>query len=101
MLTTRSLNECVGLPESSLTHSPPVRPSSSASRSARTSGVRPGSRRTRAPGSWPRGGADRGARGVPDGQQGDVAPDVLRPRLDLLAGHGAEQVLVVVDLERA
>ena len=42
--TTRSLNEWVGLPESSLTHSPPVIPSSLARLSARTSLVNPGCR---------------------------------------------------------
>jgi hypothetical protein len=54
-LTTRSLKEWVGLALSSLTHRPPVMPSSSASRSARTSGVMPGSSETRDAGSWPTG----------------------------------------------
>ncbi|CAM5598247.1 hypothetical protein SVIOM342S_03906 [Streptomyces violaceorubidus] len=40
--TTRSLKECVGLPESSLTYSPPVTPSSRARLSALTSLVQPG-----------------------------------------------------------
>jgi hypothetical protein len=40
--TTRSLNECVGLPVSSFTHNR-FRPSAAASLSARTSRVRPGS----------------------------------------------------------
>ena len=39
--TTRSLNECVGFAESSLIHTGAVNPSSSASRSARISGVIP------------------------------------------------------------
>ena len=43
--TTRSLNEPVGLAVSSLIHSSP-RPSSAASRSARTSGVKPAPRST-------------------------------------------------------
>ena len=38
---------------------------------------------------------------VADGQQRDVAPDVLRARLDLLAGHRPHQLGVVVDLQRA
>ncbi len=42
MATTRSLKECVGLPESSLTYRPPVTPSSRARRSAFTSLVKPG-----------------------------------------------------------
>ena len=42
MATTRSLKEWVGLPESSLTCSAPVTPSSRASRSALTSWVKPG-----------------------------------------------------------
>src|SRR5690606_34802638 len=42
--TTRSLKEWVGLPESSLTNSPPVTPSSRARLSALTSGVQPGLR---------------------------------------------------------
>ena len=42
--TTRSLNECVGLPLSSLTHSVPVMPSAAARLSARTRRVRPGLR---------------------------------------------------------
>ena len=42
--TTRSLNECVGLPLSSLTQSVPVMPRAFARLSARTSGVRPGLR---------------------------------------------------------
>jgi hypothetical protein len=51
--TTRSLNEWVGLAESSLTHSGPVMPSSRASAPAGTSGVRPGFRLTRVAGSCP------------------------------------------------
>lgn len=42
MATTRSLKECVGLPESSLTYRPPVTPSSRARLSAFTSFVKPG-----------------------------------------------------------
>lgn len=42
MATTRSLKECVGLPESSLTYRPPVTPSSRARLSALTSFVKPG-----------------------------------------------------------
>src|SRR3954468_24609657 len=42
--TTRSLKECVGLPESSLTYRPPVTPSSRARLSALTSLVQPGLR---------------------------------------------------------
>ena len=46
--TTRSLKECVGLAESSLTHSfPGAMPSSRARLSARTSGVMPAPRVTR------------------------------------------------------
>ena len=52
--TTRSLKEWVGFALSSLTHSDRI-PSSAASRSARTSGVRPGSRVTRVAGSCPTG----------------------------------------------
>ena len=52
--TTRSLNEWVGLALSSLTQSSRM-PSSSASRSARTSGVIPGFSVTRPAGSWPTG----------------------------------------------
>ena len=75
--------------ESSFTQRPPVRPSSAASRSARTSGVRPGSRLTRSAGSWP------------TGSSAGVAPDVLRARLDLLAGDRLHELGVVVDLQRA
>ncbi len=53
--TTRSLNEWVGLAESSLTQSGAVKPSSSASRSARISGVMPVPESTRVAGSWPTG----------------------------------------------
>src|SRR3954453_4961090 len=53
--TTRSLNEWVGLAESSLTQSGAVTPSRAARFGALTSGVRPGSRVTRAAGSWPAG----------------------------------------------
>lgn len=44
MATTRSLKECVGLPESSLMCRPPVMPSSRARLSALTSLVKPGLR---------------------------------------------------------
>ena len=53
--TTRSLNECVGLAESSLIHTGAVNPSSSASRSARISGVMPVPESTRVAGSCPTG----------------------------------------------
>src|SRR5437763_6877407 len=53
--TTRSLNECVGLAESSLTHSGAVMPSSRAGADAGTNGVNPGLRVTRVAGSWPSG----------------------------------------------
>ena len=53
--TTRSLNECVGFAESSLIHTGAVKPSSSASRSARMSGVMPVPESTRVSGSWPTG----------------------------------------------
>ncbi len=53
--TTRSLNEWVGLAESSLTHSGAVKPSRSASRSARISGVMPVPESTRVAGSCPAG----------------------------------------------
>src|SRR4051812_40901725 len=49
--TTRSLNEWVGLPESSFTHSGARRPTSRASAAAGTNGVNPGSRVTRVAGS--------------------------------------------------
>ncbi len=84
--TTRSLNECVGLPLSSLTHSVPVMPSARARLSARTRRVRPGLRL----GSSPAYAAT--------GQQARVAPDVLRTGLDALARHVDE---VVADLEGA
>ena len=51
--TTRSLNEWVGLAESSLTYSGAVRPTAAARAGAATSGVMPGSRLTRASASWP------------------------------------------------
>src|SRR5690606_37073634 len=53
--TTRSLNEWVGLAESSLTHSGACKPISAASASAGTSGVSPGSSVTRDFGSCPTG----------------------------------------------
>ena len=53
--TTRSLNEWVGFAESSLTHSGAVKPSSSASRSARISGVMPVPESTRVAGFCPTG----------------------------------------------
>src|SRR5262245_50701525 len=53
--TTRSLNECVGLAESSLTQSGARTPTASANAAAGTSGVQPGSRVTRLDGSWPTG----------------------------------------------
>ena len=53
--TTRSLNECVGLAESSLTHNGAAMPTSAASADAGTNGVNPGLRVTRAAGSWPTG----------------------------------------------
>jgi hypothetical protein len=53
--TTRSLNECVGLAESSFTYSDALRPTAAASASARTSGVRPGLSVTRDAGSSPTG----------------------------------------------
>ena len=49
--TTRSLNECVGLAESSLTQSGARSPTAAARAGALTSGVRPGSSVTRAAGS--------------------------------------------------
>src|SRR4051812_20002853 len=57
--TTRSLNEWVGLAESSLTHTGPRRPRASPRASERISGVQPGSRLTREAGSCPTG--SRGA----------------------------------------
>ena len=87
--TTRSLNEWVGLAESSLTHSGARRPSSAARARRATSGVRPGSRVTRV------------GRVLAGGQQGGVAPDVLRAGLDLLPGDPRERRRVVGDLERA
>ena len=73
--TTRSLNECVGLAASFLTHTSP-RPSRSASRSARISGVQPAGRPTRedARAAGPAGRRQR--------QEVGVAPDVLRAALD-------------------
>src|SRR4051794_34912178 len=53
--TTRSLNEWVGLAESSLTNSGARTPTAAARAGAATSGVRPGSRVTRVDGSWPAG----------------------------------------------
>ncbi len=53
--TTRSLKECVGLAESSLTHNGAVMPRSRASAPAGTRGVNPGLRVTRVAGSWPTG----------------------------------------------
>src|SRR3954469_23564698 len=53
--TTRSLNEWVGLAESSFTHNGARTPTAAASAGAPTSGVRPGSSVTRAAGSWPAG----------------------------------------------
>jgi hypothetical protein len=53
--TTRSLNEWVGLAESSLIHSGASKPSSAASRSARIKGVIPVPESTRVAGSWPTG----------------------------------------------
>jgi hypothetical protein len=53
--TTRSLNEWVGLAESSFTHTGARSPSASARASARINGVRPGSSVTRAPASCPTG----------------------------------------------
>jgi hypothetical protein len=53
--TTRSLNECVGLAESSLTYSGPRIPIAAASPCARTSGVNPGFERHRADASAPTG----------------------------------------------
>ena len=53
--TTRSLNECVGFAESSLIQTGAVKPSSSASRSARISGVMPVPDSTRVAAFWPTG----------------------------------------------
>ncbi len=53
--TTRSLNEWVGLAESSLTQSGAEKPSSAPSRSARINGVIPVPDSTRVVGSWPTG----------------------------------------------
>src|SRR5690349_6715062 len=53
--TTRSLNEWVGLAESSFTHKGARRPISAASRSARISGVSPGLSVTRSDASMPTG----------------------------------------------
>src|SRR5437763_14682118 len=53
--TTRSLNERVGLAESSLTHNGAAMPTSAASADAGTNGVNPGVRVPRAAGSWPTG----------------------------------------------
>ena len=53
--TTRSLNECVGFAESSLIQTGAVKPSSSARRSARISGVMPVFESTRVAASWPTG----------------------------------------------
>ena len=87
--TTRSLNECVGLAESSLIQTGAVKPSSSASRSARISGVMPVPESTRVAGSWP------------DRQQPGVAPERVRAGLDVGAGDAGERGGVVADLERA
>ena len=53
--TTRSLNECVGLAESSLIHSGALNPSSSPSRSARINGVMPVPESTRVSARCPTG----------------------------------------------
>jgi len=53
--TTRSLNECVGLAESSLTQSGARNPIAAARAGALISGVIPGSRVTRSVGSCPAG----------------------------------------------
>src|SRR3954447_1042653 len=53
--TTRSLNECVGLAESSFTYNGARSPTAAARAGALTSGVRPGSRVTRVEGSCPAG----------------------------------------------
>ncbi len=85
--TTRSLNEPVGLAVSSLIHSSP-KPSSAASRSARTSGVKPAPRST--------------GRVVVDGEQVAVAPDGAGPGLDPVPADARRDPLVVVGhLERA
>ena len=76
--TTRSLNECVGLAASFLTHTSP-RPRRSASRSARTSGVQPAGSARAAP---------RAGRCL-EGQEVGVAPDVLGPALDAAAQRAA------------
>jgi hypothetical protein len=48
-------------------------------------------------------GVERDARGrvLADRQQAGVPPDVVRPRLDLLAGDAGQDLLVVRDFERA
>ena len=96
--TTRSLNECVGLAASFLTHTS-RRPSRSASRSARISGVQPAGRPD-ARGQPPRGAG----RAAGERQEVCVAPDVLRTALDApaqLADVAAGTAVVVGDLQRA
>ena len=87
--TTRSLNEWVGLAESSLTHSGAVKPSRSASRSARISGVMPVCESTRV------------RRVLADRQQPGVAPDRLRAGGDAGPVDPGQPVGVVADLQRA
>ena len=87
--TTRSLNEWVGLAESSFTHSGARKPTSAASASARTSGVMPGSRLTRRAGSWP------------PGSRSAYRQRLRRAGLDLFTGDLPQGVEVVGHLERA
>ena len=87
--TTRSLNEWVGLAESSLTHSGAVKPSSSAEPV--------GADQRRHAGA----GVDAGRRVLADRQQPGVAPERVRAGLDLVARDAGERGGVVADLERA
>src|SRR3954447_17966132 len=97
--TTRSLNEWVGLAESSLTHSGAPTPPAAARGGRRPPGGSQGGR------AHQRGQAgvesDPGGRVLTGREQPRVPPDVLRAGLDLLTGHPRECGLVVGHLERA